>query len=180
MKPLRERALEVEVEVVTRVVFLVAFWLRHKKSRFWIKFDVYAFHVFFVQHSTSPYKLVVLAQMTLSCQCSNINLESFICRKAFGLKNIATRTQLAVSTMPHGNSGLIRLPRPVDECLNAASKSNKENPCVTCQSGSSRADPERPESFYLTQITQVEIITLEVLPTPFRIAVMLHIWSTST
>ena len=40
--------------------------------------------------------------------------------------------QNPVSTMPQGNSELVRLPRPVDECIKAASKSNdKENPYDT-------------------------------------------------
>ena len=55
--------------------------------------------------------------------------------------------------MPQDNSELVRLPRPVDECIKAASKSNGENPYDTWQSGSTRADPERPQPFYLTPIT---------------------------
>ena len=52
--------------------------------------------------------------------------------------------------MPPGDSDhpLVRLPRPVDECIKVALEASKET-----SSGFERADPERPQPFYLTPIT---------------------------
>ena len=113
-------------------------WFSHRMKCFWIKFGLSK----------------VLEIFLCNCCCRNDNpikrlWESLCCT----LEYLATRTQLIVSTMPQDNSELVRLPRPVDECIKAASKSNGENPYDTWQSGSARADPERPQPFYLTPIT---------------------------
>ena len=52
--------------------------------------------------------------------------------------------------MPLGDSDhpLVRLPRPVDECIKAALEASEES-----SSGWARADPERAQPFYLTPIT---------------------------
>ena len=52
--------------------------------------------------------------------------------------------------MPPGDSDhpLVKLPCPVDECITAALEASEET-----SSGFERADPERPQPFYLTPIT---------------------------